>query len=217
MARIKEFDFDGVSIKLQRSGGKTLKDVLSNNKISYIQLKKPEQITYELDMEVKCETYKYTNPTTGIVWYVYEYTKNDWADGLERYIALTESEQELNTCKLYNAIMIEIKDYITCDGISFYFELVSDKVFQEDYLEKEGIPYTMIKEDELVAFGFGVMVHCDVYKYTSKKSGAAWYVYEYIENNGPDGLGSYIAATKSKEEVNIVKLYDTIMAQFSTV
>lgn len=26
MARIKEFDFDGVSIKLQRSGGKTLKD-----------------------------------------------------------------------------------------------------------------------------------------------------------------------------------------------
>ena len=44
--------------------------------------------------------------------------------------------------------MIEIKDYITCDGISFYFELVSDKVFQEDYLEKEGIPYTMIKEDE---------------------------------------------------------------------
>ena len=33
MARIKEFDFDGVSIKLQRSGGKTLKDVISNNKI----------------------------------------------------------------------------------------------------------------------------------------------------------------------------------------
>ena len=59
MARIKEFDFDGVSIKLQRSGGKTLKGVLSNNKISYIQLKKPEQITYELDMEVKCETYKW--------------------------------------------------------------------------------------------------------------------------------------------------------------
>ena len=112
--------------------------------------------------------------------------------------------------------MARIPDNIELNGTSFKLDIFREKTYT-DILEKYNIPYTILKESEQVAYGFGIGVYCEVYKYISPKTGKDCYVYEYVENHGPDGFGSYVAVTYSDEEINIFELYDAIMASFQSV
>lgn len=107
--------------------------------------------------------------------------------------------------------MARIPEDIELNGTSFKLDIFREKTYT-DILEKYNIPYTILKESEQVAYGFGIGVYCEVYKYVSPKTDRDCYVYEYVENHGPDGFGSYVAVTYSDEKVNIVKLYDVIMS-----
>ena len=112
--------------------------------------------------------------------------------------------------------MARIPDNIELNGTSFKLDIFREKTYT-DILEKYNIPYTILKESEQVAYGFGIGVYCEVYKYISPKTGKDCYVYEYVENHGPDGFGSSVAVTYSDEEINIFELYDAIMASFQSV
>lgn len=112
--------------------------------------------------------------------------------------------------------MARIPDNIELNGTSFKLDIFREKTYT-DILEKYNIPYTILKESEQVAYGFGIGVYCEVYKYISPKTGKNCYVYEYVENHGPDGFGSYVAVTYSDEKINIIELYDAIMASFQSV
>lgn len=108
MARVREIDFNGTNIKLQFVLDKTYKDFLQAKGISVTQIKDEKMVAMSLGAESICEVYKYINPETNLVKYVYEYIVKSFGDeGFGCYIAVTESEEELNIFKLYDAIMRE--------------------------------------------------------------------------------------------------------------
>ena len=107
--------------------------------------------------------------------------------------------------------MARIPEDIELNGTSFKLDIFREKTYT-DILEKYNIPYTILKKSEQVAYGFGIGVYCEVYKYVSPKTDRDCYVYEYLENHGPDGFERYVAVTYSVEGVNIGKLYDVIMS-----
>ena len=61
---------------------------------------------------------------------------------------------------------------IVCNGVTFKLEIFSEKTYT-DILEKNNIPYTILKESEQVAYGFGIGVYCEVLGYY-------WFLYVYV-------------------------------------
>ena len=106
MAKISEINFNGINIKMQILIDKSYKDFLKEKDVPITQIKNEKTVAMSLAAKATCEVYKYVNPVTNLTQYAYEYIEKSFGDeSFGCYVAVTESEEELNIFKLYDAIM----------------------------------------------------------------------------------------------------------------
>lgn len=106
MARVSEINFNGTNMRVQFVVDKSYKDFLKEKGVPVIQIKEEKMIAMSLATKATCEVYKYVNPETNLTQYAYEYIEKSFGDeGFGCYVAVTQSDEDLNIFKLYDAIM----------------------------------------------------------------------------------------------------------------
>lgn len=103
---ITELVFDGVNFKMQMLSNTVYKDFLKQKGISISEIENDKHIALGFTANVFCDTYTYINPSTKVLWHVYEYIESvTGEDEFGSYVLATTSDKKIDVFKLYDCIM----------------------------------------------------------------------------------------------------------------